>query len=170
MRQLTPPTGILFHKRDDLARLSEEEVQIYRRNIGVVYQDYKLVDRKTVRENVAYALYIQNIPKEEIEERTTKSLEQIGLLAKQDVLPYLLSGWEKQKVAIARALVHSPEFVIADEPTGNLDRKSTTDIADVLLHMHNQWNTILCITHDPQLVEYCRGRGEVRVINVDPVR
>ncbi len=164
MRQLKPQTGTIFHKKDDLARLTDHEVQAYRRSIGVVYQDYKLVDRKTVRENVAYALHIQGIFADEVEERTTEVLKQVGLLDKENVLPQLLSWWEKQKVAIARALVHTPDFLIADEPTGNLDRKSTTDIADLLGELHARGNTILCITHDPQFVEYCRAKRQVQVV------
>lgn len=167
MRQLTPPLGTMFHKKDDLARLSSQEVQAYRRSIGVVYQDYKLVDRKTVRENVSYTLYMQGMWEEEIYERTTQILEQVGIADKQNDLPHSLSWWEKQKVAIARALVHNPEFLIADEPTGNLDWQSTMEIADLLGELHSRGITILCITHDPQFIEYCRNQRPVRVLTVD---
>lgn len=133
-------------------------LQLFRRKVGVVYQDYKLLGKKTVFENVAFAMEVCNEPDELIHERVPVVLEKVGLLSFQDKFPDQLSGGEKQRLAIARALVHKPRLIIADEPTGNLDEKNVRGIIDLLTQLHEEGNTVLLTTHDPFVRELVDGR------------
>ncbi len=166
MRQIVPPLKTVFYKDEDLARLSDQEVQQYRRKVGVIFQDYKLIADKTVEENVLYPLHMSRMDDEAAEAKLDKVLTQVGMLHKKHVKADALSGGEKQKVAIARALITEPEFIIADEPTGNLDRGAATMIADLLIEAHKAWNTILFITHSQQLVEYVQQKHNVRLFSI----
>ncbi len=133
-------------------------LQQYRRKIGVVYQDYKLLGKKTVFENVAFAMEACNESDELIHERVPQVLEKVGLLHFQDKFPDQLSGGEKQRLAIARALVHKPRLIIADEPTGNLDEENVRGIVDLLSNLHAEGATVLLTTHDPFVRELVKGR------------
>ena len=133
-------------------------MQKYRRNIWVIFQDFKLIDWKTVYENIAYNLEMRGEKKENIEKKVNEVLYKVGLFDKKDVkIPYL-SWWEKQRVAIARALVSNPQFIIADEPTWNLDPATAKQIVDLLIDLNNQGNTVLFITHDMNLVSYIKSK------------
>ncbi len=166
IRQLRPPKKMIFHKKDDLARLTDIEVQKYRRKIGVVHQDFKLIDYKTVKENIEYPLEIVGKRANIIKSRVDDMLYKMSLMDKKDVMIPNLSGWEKQRVAIARALVTDPEFIIADEPTGNLDKETSQNIADLLIELNNQGNTIVFITHDLDLVDYVKNKHSVNIVKI----
>jgi len=158
IRQLKPPRKTIYFKKEDISRFTDSEVQKYRRNIWVIFQDFKLIDWKTVYENIAYNLEMRGENKEKIEKKVNEVLYKVGLFDKKDVkIPYL-SWWEKQRVAIARALVSNPQFIIADEPTGNLDPLTAKQIVDLLIDLNNQWNTVLFITHDMNLVSYLKSK------------
>lgn len=166
LRQLKPPKGTMFHHRDDIARYSAREVQKYRRKIWVVFQDCKLLDWKTVRENILYPLEIDWASKKVQEEKLQTILSMLHLTDKEHVLPALLSWWEKQRVAIARALIRNPEFLVADEPTGNIDHEASRMIADTCIDINKQWTTILFITHDLSLIDYVKQKHDVTVVEI----
>ena len=156
IRQLKPPRKTIYFKKEDISRFSDSEVQKYRRNIWVIFQDFKLIDWKTVYENIAYNLEMRGEKKENIEKKVNEVMYKVWLFDKKDLkIPYL-SWWEKQRVAIARALVSNPQFIIADEPTWNLDPITAKQIVDLLVDLNNQWNTVLFITHDMNLVSYLK--------------
>jgi len=139
--------------------MNADTLQLYRRKIGVVYQDYKLLGKKTVFENVAFAMEVCNEPDDLIHERVPEVLTKVGLLSFQDKFPDQLSGGEKQRLAIARALVHRPRLIIADEPTGNLDEANVKGIVQLLDSLHKEGATVLLTTHDPLVQELVRGRS-----------
>ncbi len=158
---------------DDMyvSEMPSDTLQLFRRKIGVVYQDYKLLGKKTVFENVAFAMEVCNEPDELIHERVPQVLEKVGLLHFQDKFPDQLSGGEKQRLAIARALVHKPSLIIADEPTGNLDEANVRGIVDLLTNLHKEGNTVLLTTHDPFVRELVHGRHLIlengKVLNIE---
>lgn len=166
LRQLKPPKWTIFHHRDDIARYSSREIQRYRRKIWIIFQDCKLLDRKTVQENILYALAIDwENPKNH-----TKTIQQVidtvWLHDKVSAYPKQLSGWEKQRVATARALIRDPEFLIADEPTGNIDEDAGKKIADKFIQINKQGKTILFITHDTKLIEYVERKHPCKTITI----
>lgn len=165
LRQLKPPHKMVYYKTEDLSRYSDDEVQIYRRNLGVVFQDYKLIENQSVRDNVLLPLDITNDkPNIDHIENILKSLK---IYDKKNTACRYLSWWEKQRVSIARALASDPEFIIADEPTGNLDRENTTAIADTLMDLNKSGHTILFITHDQALIDYCKSKYDhIRVVEL----
>jgi len=168
IRQLRPPRKTIFFNKEDISRFSDKEVQKYRRQIGVIFQDFKLVDWKTVFENIAYPLEIFGFPKDKIKDKVNKLLYKLQLMDKKDELIPKLSWWEKQRVAIARALVHNPKFIIADEPTWNLDWEASKKIADILIELNKSWHTILFITHDLALLDYVKNKySKVRVEEIN---
>jgi len=160
------PVKSIYHKGEDIARYSYDEMQAYRRNIGVVFQDYKLLDRLTVKDNITYPLRIAELDDETISTKYERVVDLLHLHKHTDTPAKLLSGGHKQKVAIARALVTNPEFIMADEPTGNLDREDTKRIADVLLDLHATGVTILLVTHDLHLIEYMKLKQDIRVVTL----
>jgi cell division transport system ATP-binding protein len=139
--------------------MDDDSLQLYRRRVGVVYQDYKLLPKKTVFENVAFAMEVCEAPQREIFGRVPEVLEKVGLGRYSDHFPGQLSGGEKQRLAIARALVHDPRFLIADEPTGNLDESNVRGIADLFMQLHREGTTLLLTTHDPLLHQLITGRS-----------
>ena len=157
---------MVFYKDEDLSRLSDQEVQHYRRRIGIIFQDYKLIPDKSVEENVLFPLEMHHVVREVAQQKLEHVLNRVGMLHKRHEKTDALSGWEKQKVAIARAMITNPEFIIADEPTGNLDREASMMIADLLIQAHKEWNTILFITHSNQLVEYVKAKHNVRLFTM----
>lgn len=158
LRQYDFPHSMVYYKNQDLSRFSDDEVQMYRRKIGFVFQDYKLLERKTVLENIVYPLSILGAPPMHKTNKLTKIIQTVGLEKQQDTITKYLSGGEKQLVSIARALVHDPEFIIADEPTWNLDPESAKHVADVLIQLHQMGNTILFITHNTELKQYIASK------------
>jgi cell division transport system ATP-binding protein len=140
------------------SRLRGNSIPYLRRNIGVVFQDFKLLSRRTVAQNVAISLQILGRDPAEVQRRTFNILKEVGLGHKMNELPDSLSGGEQQRVAIARALVGDPQILIADEPTGNLDAQRAKEILNLLEYANSRGTTVLLATHDRTLLESHRGR------------
>lgn len=138
--------------------LTEDTLLEYRRSIWVIFQDYKLLESKKVYENVAFAMEVCGYSDEVIRKKVPEALEQVGLLIKKDKFVYELSGWEKQRIAIARALVHNPEIIIWDEPTGNLDPDTAMEIMNIFLDLNSEWKTVILATHDSHVVNNMNKR------------
>lgn len=146
----------------NLVRLKPRQVPMIRRNIGVIFQDFKLLPTKTVYENIAFAQHVLGKSKQDIKERTTEILALVGLPKKKDAFPSELSGGEQQRVCVARALVNKPNLLIADEPTGNLDMETAWDIMDLLDQINRAGTTVVMATHAMQIVQKM-GKRVVRV-------
>ncbi len=142
----------------EVPKLNSTEIQEYRRKIGIVFQDYKLLPRKTVFENVAFALEVNGMKDSFIETRTSEVLKLVGLENKRNQFPRQLSGGEKQRTALARALVHNPELLIADEPTGNLDPENAEALAKLLLKINKHGTTVILATHNKNIVNSLKKR------------
>jgi cell division transport system ATP-binding protein len=138
---------------NSLTDMSAEGVPYFRRKIGVVYQDFRLLANRSVFENVALPLEILNYPEDEIDDRVREMLDAVGLLHRASDSPIILSGGEQQRVAIARSLIHKPGILLADEPTGNLDAKLSRDILALFKKINNQGTTLFIATHDEALVQ-----------------
>ena len=139
----------------DVSRIKNSKVPYFRRRIGVVFQNYRLLQKKTVFENVAFALEVTNTPKTEIRKKVRNVLELVGLEDKANSFPHELSGGQQQRVAIARALINQPTILLADEPTGNLDAASAETVARMLTLAASKYQqTIVMVTHDRQMAEY----------------
>ena len=144
-----PTTGDVLVEDRSVSRLHPRSIPYLRRNIGVVFQDFKLLPRRTVYENVALALEVCGVPNRDIRERVPRTLERVGLGSLADRLPGEMSGGEQQRAAIARAIVGEPSIVLADEPTGNLDKALTHDIFELLISLNrDEGTTVLIATHD----------------------
>ncbi len=156
--QELPTRGQIFVAGRNLAELKSREVPLYRRKIGVVFQDFKLLPQKTVWENVAFALEVCGVSNEEIKRRTEKVIDLVGLGRKKENYLNELSGGERQRAAIARALVHSPKILIADEPTGNLDPVNTWEIIELLYRINARGTTVILATHNRQVVDRIQRR------------
>jgi cell division transport system ATP-binding protein len=148
----------------NIARMRESAVPYLRRNIGVVFQDFKLLPHRTVADNVAYTLDVLGVPRTIAQEKVHRMLKQVGLGHKADSLPMKLSGGEQQRVVIARALVNDPTILLADEPTGNLDPKLTLEIMDLLADINVRGTTVMVATHDATLLNRYQKRS-VRLEN-----
>lgn len=142
----------------NLTKMKKRQIPILRRSIGVVFQDYKLLPKKTVFENVAYAMQVIGEKPREIKKRVPEVLELVGLKHKMRSFPDQLSGGEQQRVAIARAIVNNPKVLIADEPTGNLDPEISWEIIQLLERINLQGTTVLMATHNKQIVDNLRHR------------
>jgi cell division transport system ATP-binding protein len=142
----------------DITRIRSRDIPDLRRQIGVIFQDYKLLLKKTVYENVAFALEVSGTPGKRIREIVPQVLDIVGLEQKAERFPYQLSGGEQQRVVIARSLVHRPKMLLADEPTGNLDTLNTHDIMDLLLKINAFGTTVLLVTHNREVVNALRRR------------
>ena len=154
-----PTKGIVNVVGIDVGRLKHSKVPMYRRNIGVVFQDYRLLPSKTVSENIAYALEVINLDKEQIRRRVRQVLNLVGLDDKGNAFPGELSGGQQQRVAIARAIANRPKVLIADEPTGNLDPAMSDEIMNLLEKVNSAYGTtILMVTHDKAIVNRHRKR------------
>lgn len=138
--------------------MTEETLLSYRREIWVIFQDYKLLESKKVYENVAFAMEVCGYSDAIIRKKVPEALEKVGLLIKKDKFVYELSGWEKQRVAIARALVHNPKIIIWDEPTWNLDPETAKEIMDIFLDLNVEWKTVIMATHDSNIVNALNKR------------
>ncbi len=138
--------------------LNEDLLWAYRRSIGVVFQDYKLMESKSVYENVAFAMEVCGYNDKYIQKKVPESLEQVGLLSKKDKFVSELSGWEKQRVSIARALGHNPNIIIWDEPTWNLDPDTASDVMKIFDDLNKEGKTIIIATHDKNIVDAFKKR------------
>ena len=157
-REEKPTSGKILLGGIDVAKLKNWRVYKIRRKIGVVFQDFKLLQKLTVYENVAFALEIFGLPKSEIFKRVTKVLDLVGLKNKAKQYPTQLSGGEQQRVAIARAIINEPKLLICDEPTGNLDETTSMEIMEVLNEVNKLGTTIIMVTHDTEIVDKMKKR------------
>ena len=147
----------------DITNIRHRQIPMLRRQIGVVFQDFKLLRKKTVFENVAFALQTCGVPKKRIEHIVPQVLKIVGIEKKTDRYPYQLSGGEQQRVVIARSLVHKPKLLVADEPTGNLDSINTREIIDLLKKINQLGTTVVLVTHNRDVVNSLKKR----VITID---
>jgi len=150
--------GKIFIGGWDITKIKSKEIPALRRQLGVVFQDFKLLERKTVKENIAFALDVVNTPRKKISPITDQVLKIVGLKEKADYFPKQLSAGEAQRVVIARALVHRPKILIADEPTGNLDPINTRDIVELLDKINKFGTTVLLVTHNREIVNLLKKR------------
>lgn len=154
-----PPTmGEIIVGDVSINSLSNSELPYLRRKIGIVFQDYKLLPAKTTYENIAFAMEASGRDDLEIAEDVPQVLSLVGLEDKADCFPYQLSGGEKQRVAIGRALVHRPDILVADEPTGNLDPVNTWEVVDLLLKLNELGTTVILASHDNAIVNSLKRR------------
>jgi putative ABC transport system ATP-binding protein len=152
---LAPSTGEVFHKGEDITHLTLEERTKHRLDyMGFVFQDYQLLPVLTAYENVEFPLQLKNIDKEEIKERVLWALDQVGLASFKDRFPKQLSGGQQQRVSIARAIACRPSLILADEPTANLDSKTSQEIIDLFKKLNSEFNlTFIFSTHDQRLID-----------------
>lgn len=158
MHEEIPTVGEIFVDGRDVVRLSRKEVPYLRRGLGVIFQDFRLLEDKTVYENVEFAMQVIEAPRNIMERTVNAVLDIVGLREKAKHFPAQLSGGEQQRVAIARAIVNDPKIVIADEPTGNLDPATTWDIMDIFLRINTAGTTIVMATHDRDIVNKLKKR------------
>ncbi len=156
--ELKPTSGTVHVNGYSLERIRKREVPYLRRTVGVVFQDYRLINKMTVYENVAFAMRVVGAKEKEIKERVPYVLELVGLEGKMNRHPSEMSGGEQQRLAIARALVNNPSTIIADEPTGNLDPERSFEIMALLQEINNLGTTMLVVTHDQNLVKMFHKR------------
>lgn len=157
-REVLPTDGVLIVNGMDVPNLKKNEVPAFRRTLGVIFQDYRLLPDKTVYENVAFAMQVIEAPRRLIQRSVNSVLDVVGLQDKYKAFPSQLSGGEQQRVAIARAIVNRPSLVIADEPTGNLDPETSWDIMDIFHRINQSGTTIVMATHDKHIVDTMRRR------------
>lgn len=158
LKELAPTHGTITVNGRDLSSISHKQVPIFRRNIGVVFQDFRLLPDRNAYENVAFALRVVEAPKKEIKRKVPLMLSMVGLAAKYRSLPKQLSGGEQQRVAIARALVNEPKILLADEPTGNLDNKNAWEIMRLLDEINKKGTTVVVVTHNMDIVKAMKKR------------
>lgn len=163
LKETEPTSGRIIVNNMDLKKMPRRFVPKYRRMLGVVFQDFRLLKDRNVFENVAFAQRVIGVPSRKIRESVPEMLKLVGLSAKYKSLPQHLSGGEQQRVAIARALINRPEVLLADEPTGNLDHANAVEIMKLLQHINSLGTTVVVVTHSQELVEQM-GK---RVITLD---
>ncbi len=151
-------SGKLIFDDFDLLKMSEFKVPYFRRQLGVVFQDFRLFPDMTVFENVAFAMRVIGEPRRVIKKRVPTILSIVGLQDKMKCFPRELSGGEQQRVALARALANNPKYIIADEPTGNIDPKLSLEIMNLLIKINKRGKTVIVVTHEKQLVDYFKQR------------
>lgn len=158
LKELDPTEGRLFVGGRQVTRLKRRQVSLYRRQIGVVFQDFRLLKNKTVFENIAFAQQIIGMSHRETERNVAIIMDMVGLTGKEKVYPNELSGGEQQRVAIARALINRPTILLADEPTGNLDPQTAWDIMMLLQEVSQTGTTVVVVTHNNDIVDVMQKR------------
>jgi cell division transport system ATP-binding protein len=166
IREEVASTGRIFVDGQETTRMTRRRLPRLRRKFGIVFQDYKLLPKLTVAQNVAFALQVTRPGQRHLKQKVEETLWIVGLEDKLDTFPDELSGGEQQRVAIARALVHRPRIFLADEPTGNLDPDTSWGIVQLLLQINHRGTTVLMATHNREIVDLCRRR----VIAIDSGR
>jgi cell division transport system ATP-binding protein len=151
-RDLLPESGHVRVAGFDAVTMKESDVPLLRRKLGIVFQDFKLLEDRTVYDNVAFALYVTNAKRSEIKKNVLLALADVGLSHKRNHMPHELSGGEQQRVVIARAVVNAPSLLLADEPTGNLDPVSSSEIMELLHRINMRGTAVLMATHNYDLV------------------
>jgi len=163
LREELPSKGSIMIADYNLVKMKKRQVPYLRRELGVVFQDFRLIPTMTAYENVAFAMRVTNISSKEIRRRVPYILRIVGLEDKMHVYPDQLSGGEQQRVALARALVHNPKIILADEPTGNIDPELSLEIMELLLEINKLGTTVVVVTHDVALAD----RFKARTITLD---
>ena len=158
LRELLPTSGSLYVNGQNLEELKRRNVPKYRRNLGVVFQDFRLLKDRNVYENVAFAQRIIQVPTREIRKNVPSILSVVGLAGKYKAKPRQLSGGEQQRVALARALINRPPILLCDEPTGNLDPKNSWEIMKLLEQINKKGTTVLVVTHNREIVNEMQKR------------
>ena len=153
-----PSKGQVFFGSYEVNKLKSKHMPEFRRHIGIIFQDFRLLERKTAYENVAFVLEVEGRPQKEIDDIVPQIFDLVGLKDKMSNFPAQLSGGEKQRVAIARAMVNRPDVIIADEPTGNLDPYNTWEVIKLLTKINELGSTIILATHDKEIVDTLRQR------------
>ena len=169
LKELEPTSGRIIVGGRELGRLKNSKVPMLRRNIGCVFQDFKLLHNRTAAENIAYALKVQGEPARSIRTKVPEVLALVGLSGKSNQLPDELSGGEQQRVSIARAFVNHPPLLICDEPTGNLDPDTSVGIMQLLYRINRTGTTVVMATHDREMVDKMRKRV-IALDNGDVIR
>ena len=163
LREEVPTSGTVTVAGHDVSRLKRREIPYFRRQMGVVFQDFRLIPTLTAYDNVAFAMRVTNVPEDKIRERVPYVLELVGLGGKEKSYPEEMSGGEQQRVALARALVHTPQLIIADEPTGNIDPKLSVEMMELLKAINSVGITVVVVTHEVALAK----RFGKRIITLD---
>ncbi|MBE6883028.1 MAG: cell division ATP-binding protein FtsE [Ruminococcaceae bacterium] len=163
LREEIPTSGNVYVNGFDLVKMKRRHIPMYRRSLGVVFQDFRLIPNMNVYDNVAFALRVTNTPTKEVRKKVPYILNLVGLLSKAKVYPEELSGGEQQRVALARALINNPRLIIADEPTGNIDPQLSYEIVDLLSEINKVGVTVVMVTHEHGLV----SRFNRRVITIN---
>ncbi len=158
-----PEQGMIIVENHSSAKITQDQIPVLRRKIGVVFQDFKLLDDRNVFENVAFALRVTGTKNTDVKRKVMRVLAEVNLGQKRNHFPDELSGGEKQRVAIARAIVNDPFIVLADEPTGNLDRQSTWEVMEILVKINRRGTAILMATHSEEIIK----RYKHRVIHIE---
>ncbi len=158
LRELIPTKGKVWVMGHDVAKLSHWKIPKFRRNLGIVFQDFRLLKDRNVYENVAFAQRIVEVPAKEIRKNVPKILATVGLAGKYKAKPKQLSGGEQQRVALARALINKPSILLADEPTGNLDPKNSWEIMNLLEEINKSGTTVVVVTHNREIVNAMHKR------------
>ncbi len=158
LHELAPTSGQITVNDHVLSTLRHKDIPKYRREIGVVFQDFRLLNDRNVYENVAFAQHVVETPGRKIRKRVPEVLQMVGLAEKYRSLPRQLSGGEQQRVAVARAIVNRPALLLADEPTGNLDPRNSLDIMNLLQKINDNGTTVLVVTHNRELVDMFHKR------------
>lgn len=164
--KIKAPKKTIYYKMTDIASFSEDDIQHYRRKLWLIFQDSKLLKSLSVKDNIIYPLKIYGLWDATIEAKYARVKKDLNLVWIEDREISRLSWWEKQLVNMARAIVHDPEFIIADEPTWNLDWENTQKIADLLIKFHKEWKTVLLITHDIHLLNYIKHSTKVNLFKI----
>jgi len=163
LREMLPDSGEVLFDDVDIVKLADKEVPRLRQQMGIVFQDFKVLPERTVSENVEVALAVSSVPDNEWDSRVRHVLKLVGLDKRANLFPSQLSGGELQRVSLARALVINPKLILADEPTGNLDWKTAEGIMDLLEKINKEGKTIIMATHHEGIIKH----GKHRIINLD---
>ncbi len=158
LREISPSDGIITYNNQDINKIRKRNVAAYRRNIGFIFQDYRLLPKMTVYENIAFAMEMICCQAKNIRREVPLVLSMVGLSDKAKYYPDELSGGEQQRVAIARAVINKPETIIADEPTGNLDTETSKEIMKILTEINKRGTTVIMATHDREIVNHYQKR------------
>lgn len=157
-REIEPTSGQIFVDGVDVMKLKRRDIPYLRRQLGIVFQDFRLLNDRTAYENVAFAMQVIEAPSHKIRQRVNEVLDLVGLKDRGDAYPGEMSGGEQQRIAIARAIVNDPLLVIADEPTGNLDPETSMEIMNIFSQINESGTTIIMATHDKTMVDYMQKR------------
>ena len=157
-REEKPTSGKIYVGNKNISLLKTKELNMLRKNIGVVFQDFRLLEDRTAYENIAYAMEVLGYSKKDIQDRVPKILKKVGMIHRQDHYPQQLSGGEQQRIAIGRAIINSPKILLADEPSGNVDPSTAVEIMEIFKEINSVGTTIIMATHDRFIVDQLAKR------------